>query len=54
MDPVEEQLLHLGSPPQFVDNYKWRNYEISEIEHYSRELLRESGTWKMDVITVGE
>ena len=53
MDPVETNLLHLGTPPPFLteSNY-WRNYEISEIEHYSsRETLHESENWKMDVVT---
>lgn len=52
MDPVKENLINLGTPPPFLhENYKWRNYEISEIEHYCRELLLSSGVWKKDVIT---
>ena len=50
--PVKENLINLGTPPPFLhENYKWRNYEISEIEHYCRELLLSSGVWKKDVIT---
>ena len=52
MDPVKENLINLVTPPPFLhENYKWRNYEISEIEHYCRELLLSSGVWKKDVIT---